>query len=306
MGYAKSLNAQKLLSTYVPILRQESIHPRYNVLVATGRTSCRKPNMQNPPRDGGFRECFKSREGYYYVSADYSQIEALTLAQLCLNYFGKSELAKALQNGKDIHLWFGAKLGGMSYEEIETAYKAGNKNAKNLRQRAKGVNYGLPGGLGPASLAEYLKGYGLDVSTDQARRYRNMWLETWPEMVLYFERAGKLTQFSPATIVHEYSERQRGNCGFTQACNTPFQGLAADGAKCALWEVVKECYTGNSVLRTSRPVLFLHDEIMLESPYDYAEAAAARLSEIMVQQMRRFIPDIPVEAEPKISDVWSK
>lgn len=61
---SESIGTQKLLSTYIPALMggtKVPINARFNALVETGRTSCSGPNLQNPPRKGGVRECIVPR-----------------------------------------------------------------------------------------------------------------------------------------------------------------------------------------------------------------------------------------------------
>ncbi len=73
IAYADVASAEKLLSTYVPILERgkngRPVTSSPNVLVASGRTSWTNPNWQNPPRVGGIRECVIPR------GADYEEIE---------------------------------------------------------------------------------------------------------------------------------------------------------------------------------------------------------------------------------------
>src|SRR5262249_3121087 len=91
--------------------------------------------------------------------------------------------------------------------------------------------------------------------------------------------------------------------------NTMFQGLAADGAKEALWQVARRCYErryrGNA-LHGSRPILFLHDELILEVPEDRAPEAADELARVMVESMRLWVRDVPIKAEPRLMDRWRK
>jgi len=95
--------------------------------------------------------------------------------------------------------------------------------------------------------------------------------------------------------------------GFTQACNTFFQGLAADGAKAALFEVSQRCYSKPaSYLYGSRPIMFIHDEIVLETPANKAAAAADELAKTMSEVMREFTPDIPIKTEVALMDRWYK
>jgi DNA polymerase I-like protein with 3'-5' exonuclease and polymerase domains len=58
-----------------------------------------------------------------------------------------------------------------------------------------------------------------------------------------------LSYFPSATI----TGRIRGACRYTNGKNTPFQGLAADGAKIALWELERQGFN---------PLMFVHDEIV--------------------------------------------
>ena len=109
------------------------------------------------------------------------------------------------------------------------------------------------------------------------------------------------------TVTQHRSGRVRGGCTYTSAANTYFQGLCADGALASLVGVSHECYNvPESPLFHSRIVAFIHDEIILESPKELAAAAAKRLSEVMVEKMAIFIPDIPIRADSHIMDRWYK
>ena len=92
--------------------------------------------------------------------------------------------------------------------------------------------------------------------------------------------------------------RVRGRVGFTQARNTPFQGLAADGAKLALWALIVSGY---------RVVAFIHDEFVIELPEDADHAAEARkVEEIVVREMGRVTGGVPVSCEYALARRWSK
>lgn len=309
-AYAEGRFSDKLQNTYVPILKNNTVHPRYNVLVKSGRTSCRNPNMQNPPRQGGFRSCFKPRDGFVYALCDYDQIELLALGQVHIWLFGDSKIAEAVNAGRDLHCELAAKFKNMHYNAFFQQYKIGYDWAKSLRQFSKVANYGFPGGLSSKVFMKYAKGYGLDVDLEECVKIRNAWLETWPRMDDYFQMIGRAVSWQTAQVsqLSPQNKRVRGKCGFTQYANTLFQGLVADGAKEALFKVSRACYTGEEYpeLEYSRPVAFLHDEIILESPEDRAHDAAEALSKCMIETMSRYIPDITVSAESYLSRVWSK
>ena len=134
-------------------------------------------------------------------------------------------------------------------------------------------------------------------------------------MRLYHQHFGSMAlgdrQF---TVVQPGSNRVRGGCFFPAACNTVFQGRAADGAKRAGWYIAKECYlkdpyrdgSGPTPLYGARPVLFVHDEFILEVPIATAHEATLRLSDVMIAGMREVVPDVKVGTEYAIATRWYK
>ena len=107
-----------------------------------------------------------------------------------------------------------------------------------------------------------------------------------------------------------YSGRLRGACEYTQAANTYFQGLGSDASKSALWEVTKRCFgapgTEGLALFGCRPVAFVHDEIIVEAPEEYAHEAAEEIERVMVAAQEELTPDVPAAASPAIMRAWSK
>lgn len=172
----------------------------------------------------------------------------------------------------------------------------------------KSLNFGLPGGMGPARLAESArKGYGVIMSEREAAERREQFAQRWREYRPYLKYISRLTQNGDATITQMFSGRKRGGCGFTDGANTYFQGLTADGAKRALVNVTEECYAKpDSPLYGSRPLLLLYDEILAEVPIAQAHEAAHRLAEVMCSSMREYLPDVPVTASPALMTRWIK
>ena len=298
---------RKELSDFVPKLREGArygINARFNPIVASFRTSCDHPNLQQQPRRPGVRECFVPRHGYLWASIDYHVAELCSLAQVLLDLFGASAMADELRAGRDLHLVFAAELAGCTYEEAVLRSKAKNARIKELRQAAKAANFGIPGGLGAPALARYAKGYGVILSEREAVELRERWLARFPEMRQYFKaiakRAGGVDR-------HLRTGYLRGDLGFTDACNHNFQHLTAAGAKEALYRVSRECYTRpESPLFGSYPVIFIHDEIMLEVPESRAHEAALVAASIMVNTMNEYTPGVPARAEPALMRRWYK
>lgn len=139
-----------------------------------------------------------------------------------------------------------------------------------------------------------------------AEGLRTAWLDQWPENRDYFR--GPVSSASDRGWMEQHvSKRIRGGVSFTSAANGYFQGLAADGAKLALYRTSRECYVDRaSALYGSRVILFAHDELILEVPEAQAHEAATRLSEVMVGAMREFVPDVVVTAEPALMRRWFK
>lgn len=305
---AEVSNIDKLLSTYLPVLERGAIAPvcaRYNVLVETGRTSCTDPNLQNPPRKGGIREAFIPRPGFLFASCDYDTLELRSLSQICLDFFGQSSMAEALRRGEDLHLNLAAQILGISPEEAVARKK--ETLIKEQRQLSKIGNFGFPGGMAPKTFVEYAAGYGATISESQAQKLYDAWLIAWPEMKLYFQRIQSLTGVGDGRVTQVRSGRVRGGVSFCSCANGFFQGLAADGAKEALYAVAKEAYTDrDSALYGSRPVIFLHDEIIAEVPEARASDAADRLGQVMRDSMQKWIPDVPITCSPVLMRRWWK
>lgn len=306
----------KLLTTYIPVLRQGvefPINARYNTIVDSGRTSCSNPNLQNLPRGSKFgdvRAAFVPRPGYHLISVDYDTLELRALAQVLLELFGWSKMADALNAGRDLHLDFASQLLGISYEEAVTRYDAGDKEVKAARQWSKVANFGIPGGLGVDTLIEYARiQYGVVLTRTQARKLKADWLKAYPEMQLFFDYVAARVEDGRATFTDPRTGYVRGGCGYCDGCNTHFQGRAAFGAKAAVYEVARECYVDcGTALFGCRPVVFAHDEIIPEVPADpvKGDAAAKRLVEVMCSTMSRYIPDILITAKPARMARWLK
>ena len=273
-------------------------------MVETGRTRCSNPPIKQLPKHHdpvGIRRAFVPRPGFVYANDDYSTLELRALAQVCLWLFGQSKMADALHEGLDLHYMLAAWQLGVPYDEVKN-----HPEAKTRRQLSKAANFGFPGGLGAASFITYArKAFGVTITVPEARDLKRQWLAAWPEARLYFDYIGDRCARSgdSFTALQFKSGRLRGGVGYCDGCNTFFQGLAADGAKAAMFYASQECYTGTSEIWTgsepsplhgSRIVSFMHDVLLVECPEDRAPEAAARLSEVMIAGMECYIPDVPI------------
>lgn len=255
----------KLKSTYVDGLlsligSDGKIRPHFNQAVAaTGRLSCTEPNLQNIPiRDDYGRLIRKafvvSDKNYSFTSSDYSQIELRILAALS----GDEVLIKAFNDNKDIHRITASRVFGIPEEDV-TALD---------RTKAKAVNFGVIYGMSGFGLSE-----SLHISREEGQKYINDYFakhqavkeyldktiqegEETKEVRTYFGRLRQIPEFSS----RKYMERELAK---RLAMNTPIQGTAADIIKIAMNSVSSELDKRNL---TSRLILQIHDEIIVEGP----------------------------------------
>lgn len=351
-AYQLTEKAWKAKSTFVDALGHAMLNPDHRIrfgyqgLKETGRTSSREPNMQNLPRGGKTRSCIIPRDGHIFLQADYSNAELRTLAQIHVDEGRESALAREYQKNKDFDPHLYAALEMMRVEGIDLSYAEGKailkdkahpkfKALKSKRQFAKVANFGYAGGLGAAKFVTYAGGQDLKLTIEQARELRDAWLGVWLEMSDYFKLRSEITDgigdmmdrdiqvhaqmtsdpVYDSVFKFERSTRARFLRNYTTACNTGFQGIAADGAKEALIKIHEECFfVKESPLYRSIPVLFVHDEVLIETPFTSdtpenrakATAAAMRLKQLMEEGMAKFTPDIPAVAEPCLAVRWTK
>lgn len=323
VALAEYSRAQKFRSTYLaPVLDAcdgpGMLCPSYSVLVASGRTSSYRPNVQNIPSRGKgaeLRGCFIPRPGNVYLQCDYSTLELRTLAQCCLNFGLRSRMADALHEGRDLHLDFAARVMRLEYAEAAARMAAGDKAVKHQRTLAKIANFGYAGGMGAQSFVAYAAGFGVELTPGEATDLRDGWFMAWPEMTTYFEIISSEEVPFQGYVLEQHGPngarsgwRKRTCPTFTSACNTLFQGLAADLVKLALWRVTKACYMDrSSPLYGYRAPIMVHDELILEGPRDRAEDASAELQRLMESAGEVFTPGVPMVAEPQIlEERWTK
>ena len=320
IDYAKLTSLSTVLNKDLKALRRGKefpIHSRFSSLLATGRTSSSDPNIQNIRRMKGIRECFVPRPGKVFLDCDYDGLELRTLAQTCLLLIGHSKLAEALNAGDDPHLRVAATMLGIEYEEAKRRAAEGDEEVDNARQLGKVANFGFPGGLGFDTLVIFAKGMGVEISAEKARELKQQWYKAFPEMVEYFALVsgfGKPDRDDSDFILHSieqvYSKRLRGDCFYTAACNSFFQGLGSDATKNAGFLIAYECYIDTtSPLFGCRIVNYIHDQFIVECDdnVEKSNAAINRLVTLMIKGAAPYLPDVPATVnKPVVCRFWSK
>ena len=256
----------KLESTYVrtlPALCDDlgRVHPDFiQTGTATGRLSCRDPNLQNIPvkTEAGrrIRSAFTASSGTVLISADYSQIELVVLAHLS----GDENMRSAFSGGTDIHkataaLIFGTDIDGVTPE---------------MRRTAKTINFGVIYGMSAFRLSNSL---GIS-RTDAAKFIENYFktysaINTFMQNTVHFaEEHGYVeTLFGRRRAIMNINSRNKMEKAAAErvAVNTPVQGSAADIVKKAMLDVSSALQKKNS---KARIILQVHDELLLECPDD--------------------------------------
>lgn len=257
---------------------------------ATGRMACDHPNLQNVPRSGPLRSYIRAPEGRVLVVADYSQIELRIAAKIS----GDTEMLSAYTKGRDLHTLTAQNL---ARQEDTT---------KDDRKLAKAVNFGLLYGMGAKGLRAYaLKGYGVEMSLEEASLYRRRFFETYPGLKKWHDEERRDWQRGDTETRTLTGRRRIDVERLTDRLNAPIQGTAADGMKLAmalLWERRGEC-------PEAMPVLVCHDEIVVECTAERAVDVRAWLEKAMIVGMYTVLfrtdeEPLLIEVESRIARSW--
>ncbi len=285
--YDKSLSSflEKLPEKSHPVTHR--IHPEYRQIgTRTGRFSCNNPNLQQIPRDVALRECFIPEEGHRLIFGDYSQIELLVTAEISED----ERMIEAFRRGEDLHRFTASLITGENIEDITS----------EERQLAKALNFGLLFGMGARGFRAYaLQNYGVAMSEREAEKFRSKFFKSYQGLKSWQNRQ-KNTAMETRTLVGRRRILEKPP-QFTEKCNTPIQGTAADILKRALGLLYQKLKnTGIQIIAV------VHDEIILETPEEKAEEAAAILKSTMEEAGSLLLKKVPVVAEVRVAKDWGE
>jgi DNA polymerase-1 len=292
---------QKILSTYIePLLlygkEDGVIHADFfQHGTSTGRFSSANPNLQNLPAQGeashDIRKGFVARDGYVFLSCDYSQIELRVLALLSKD----SGMCDAFMKGEDIHTSVAMHTFGVAKEEVTS----------DMRRKAKIINFGIIYGMGVGALQK-----NLGTTRAEAQFFYTQYFETFPDIAGYFKKVvadAKSNGFvetlfkrrrllptihSPIPFIRANAERM--------AMNAPIQGTAADIMKIAIVAVqkkIEECgYSDKAFI-----LLHIHDELVFEIKSEFVCEVRQLILKTLEQVLAPYydmydIPYIPLRA----------
>ena len=295
----------KLKSTYTDSLptliskHDGRIHTTYNqALTVTGRLSSSNPNLQNIPirtEEGNKIRaafCAKDKENSLILSADYSQIELRLLAHVS----GDTNLVEAFKSGVDVHTVTASKVFGVEIGDV----------TKDMRRKAKAVNFGIVYGQSKYGLAKTL-----GISNSEAQNFIDKYFEHYPKVKEYMEirkefalehgyaetmfgRKRYLTSelMSPNFQIREFAQRA--------AINQPLQGSAADLIKMAMIETQKLLVENK--LKT-KMIIQVHDELVFELPKDELD----QVKELVTKAMELNQPlSVPLVIDINYGSSWKE
>jgi len=133
----------------------------------TGRMSCREPNLQQVPRDKGFRQAAEAPEGWNFVVADFGQMELRLAAAVSKDAL----MISAFQRDEDLHT--------ITAQAIYPEPTEDDAELKARRQVAKSANFGLLYGSGAKGLRDYAGAMGITMTVEEAEKIRETFHNTY-------------------------------------------------------------------------------------------------------------------------------
>lgn len=293
----------KLKSTYVDSLPQlinrktGRVHTTYGQAVAvTGRLASNNPNLQNIPvrteRGKEIRKAFIPRDSkHILLSADYSQIELRIVASIS----GDENMCNAFINGTDIHTATAARVYNVTEKEV----------TKEMRYKAKSVNFGIIYGQGAFGLAD-----NLGISRTEAKEIIDNYKKQFPGIQKYMDDTINFARengYVETLMGRKRWLRDIGSSNFTvrgfaerNAINSPIQGTAADMIKLAMQKVHAAM---KKAKMQSRMILQVHDELV----FDAVRSEVKELKPLIIENMQAAMPlpnTVPVIAECGEGENW--
>jgi DNA polymerase-1 len=281
-----------------PLKEDGRAYPDWKPLGAgTGRMTCKAPNLQKTPHE--LRAYIKPREGHVFIKADFSQIELRIAAVMAPD----QRMLQAFRDGTDLHTLTASLILSKETKQV----------SKEERQMAKALNFGLLYGMGAESLKNYaLSNYGVSLSPEQAKEYRERFFATYPGLAKWHRETKRQLKEAESKgkggiVVSTLAGRQRWVYvkKLTAALNTPIQGTGADGLKSAV-AVFYKWLLERGLWGRVRIVLLVHDEIVVETPEPLALETTYLLTEAMREGMGAIVKGVPIEVEAGIYADWGQ
>jgi DNA polymerase I-like protein with 3'-5' exonuclease and polymerase domains len=265
----------------------------------TGRFSCRNPNLQQVPRDKGFRLAARAKPGYKFVVADFGQMELRLAAALSQD----ERMIQAFVDGEDLHT--------VTAQAIYPEVTEDEAELKLRRQVAKSANFGLLYGSGAKGLRDYAGSMGITMTLEEAQKVRDTFLVTYQGIATWQHNNAKQAQVKQGKGWPEVRIPGSGLRRFllgdmdrlTTRCNTPVQGAGAAILKLALANLFPQVWRVRNHVTIAAVV---HDEALLLVRENLAQEWCDRLSQVMCEAEAKWLGVIPPLADAAVGDTWAE
>lgn len=295
----------KLVSTYIDALPRYVVRGRLHAEflqtgAATGRMASQNPGLQNIPIKGEYgkeiRDAFVARPGSLLVALDYSQIELRIAAGLSHD----TVLMNVFKEGGDVHQSVAAAVFQVVPEMV----------TKEMRRRAKVINFGILYGMGVNALRSAL---GEGVSREEAAHFLSEYFKKFPGLARYVDETKR--RAAEQGYTETFFGRRRYFGGFSSplphiqaaaermAINAPIQGTQADIIKLAM--VRADEWIEEKKLRDDiKLVLQIHDELVYEVTETRKEEAISTIREIMESVVSESVLGVPIKVDCMVGRQW--
>jgi DNA polymerase-1 len=271
----------KLKNTYSDALPEhinpttKRVHTSFLLAATTtGRLASSDPNLQNIPvksEDGkDIRKAFVAEKDFTLISADYNQIEMRILADLA----DVKELKKAFKNNEDIHSLTASQIFDIDIKKVD----------KDMRRKAKAINFGIIYGISQYGLAKQI-----NVSNHEANNFLNAYFLKFPEIKIYMNDTIKFCRksgyvnniFGRRSHFNGINDKNFNIRNFQEraSINAPIQGSASEIMRLAMIRLNKKFESIKN--NKSKILLQIHDELIFEVP----EKEAKSITKVIQEEM---------------------
>ena len=306
---------QKILSTYIDNIPQMvaedgRLHAKFlQTGTTTGRMASQDPNLQNIPNKSELgmevRKAFRAEKGNKLVAFDYSQVELRIAAFLS----GDKKLLEIFRKGEDVHTAVASEVFGVPQREV----------TKEMRRRAKVINFGIMYGMGVSALK-----VNLGTDRKEAQKFYDDYFTKFSGLASYLEAVkedAKRVGYTETLFGRRrYFDGLKSKIPFIKAMaermavNAPIQGTEADIIKLAMIKVEEFLTTPASEGHPSLEkegkkdihlLLQVHDELVYEMPADLVAEISAKIKSIMENVVdTEKTKGVVCTVEYKVGDNW--
>jgi len=296
----------KLKNTYSDALPEhinpntKRIHTSFLLAATTtGRLASSDPNLQNIPiksEDGkDIRKAFTAKKGFTLISADYNQIEMRILADLA----DVKELKKAFKNNEDIHSLTASQVFDVDIKKID----------KDMRRKAKAINFGIIYGISQYGLAKQIS-----VSNHEADEFLNAYFSRFPEIKIYMDETIKFCRksgyvnniFGRRSHFNGINDKNFNVRNFQEraSINAPIQGSASEIMRLAMIRLDKKFKSLKN--NKSKILLQIHDELIFEVPAKEVKTITKIIEEEMISVTESDLHSFstPLTVDVNTGDNW--